>query len=137
MITRIESTQSRVVCYWNTGEVKEGELKYNTERIRKTSQTMQLNKEIKQGKLNIRKINKNITNKSGKNNEKITIIHINSKMPALWDSKVTFVSVSQFWGLALYSPFGSVSGPFLTPCLIVSLGGRKKKGKKKREELKK
>ena len=46
-ITRIEGTQSRVVCYWNTGEVKEGELKYNTERIRKTSQTMQLNREIK------------------------------------------------------------------------------------------
>ena len=57
-------------------------------------------------------------------------------MPALWASKVTFVSVSQFWGLALYSPFGSVSGPFLTPCLIVSLGGRKKKGKKKREDPK-
>ena len=47
-------------------------------------------------------------------------------MPALWDSKVTFVSVSQFWGLALYSPFGSVSG-IQRP--IVSLGGRKKKEK--------
>ena len=43
-ITRIESTRSRVVCYWNTGEVKEGKLKYNKERIRKTSQTMQLNR---------------------------------------------------------------------------------------------
>ena len=30
-------------------EVKEGKLKYNTERIRKNSQAMQLNKEIKQG----------------------------------------------------------------------------------------
>ena len=30
--------------YWNTGEVKEGKLKYNKERIRKTSQTMQLNR---------------------------------------------------------------------------------------------
>ena len=47
-------------------------------------------------------------------------------MPALWDSKMTFVSVSQFWGLALYSPFGSVSGPFVTPGLIVSLGAREK-----------
>ena len=28
-ITRIESTQSRVVCYWNTSKVKEGKLKYN------------------------------------------------------------------------------------------------------------
>ena len=37
------------------GEVKEGKLKYNTKRIRKTSQAMQLNREIKQGKLNIRK----------------------------------------------------------------------------------
>ena len=46
-------------------------------------------------------------------------------MPALWYSKVTFISVSQFWGLALCSPFGSVSGPFVTPRLIVSLGGRK------------
>ena len=59
-ITRIKSTRSRVVCYWNMGEVKEGKLKYNKERIRKTSQTMQLNKEIKQGKLNIRKRNKKI-----------------------------------------------------------------------------
>ena len=57
-ITRIEGTQSRVVCYWNTGEVKEGELKYNTERIRKTSPAMQLNRQIKRGKLNIRKRNK-------------------------------------------------------------------------------
>ena len=44
------------------GEVKEGKLKYNKERIRKTSQTMQLNREIKRGKLNIRKRDKN-TNK--------------------------------------------------------------------------
>ena len=43
-ITRTESTRARVVCYWNTSEVKEGKLKYNTERIRKTSQTMQLNR---------------------------------------------------------------------------------------------
>ena len=43
-------------------EVKEGKLKYNKERIRKTSQTMQLNREIKQRKLNIRKRNK-YTNK--------------------------------------------------------------------------
>ena len=57
------------------------------------------------------------------------IIHINNKMPALWDSKVTFVSVSQFWGLALCSPFRSFSGPFVTPHLIVSLGGGEKKGK--------
>ena len=53
-------------------------------------------------------------------------------MPALWDSKVTFVSVSQFLRLALCSPFGSVSGPFETPHLIVSLGGRKEGGKKDR-----
>ena len=42
-ITRIESSRSRVVCYWNTGEVKEGKLKYKIERIRKSSQTMKLN----------------------------------------------------------------------------------------------
>ena len=42
--------------------MKEGKLKYNKERIRKTSGTMQLNREIKQRKLNIRKRNKN-TNK--------------------------------------------------------------------------
>ena len=39
-------------------EAKEGKLKYNKERIRKISLTMQLNREIKQGKLNIRKTNK-------------------------------------------------------------------------------
>ena len=58
-------------------------------------------------------------------------------MPVLWNSKVTFVSVSQFVGLALCSPFVYVCGPFLTPHLIVSLRGRKKmKKKKKREENK-
>ena len=44
------------------GEVKEGKLKYNEERIRKTSQTMQLNREIKGAKLNIRMRNKKNTN---------------------------------------------------------------------------
>ena len=58
-ITRIESTQSRVVCYWNTSEVKEGKLSYNKERIRKTSQKIQLNSEVKQRKLNRKKRNKN------------------------------------------------------------------------------
>ena len=61
----------------------------------------------------------------------IIIIHINNNMPVLWDSKVTFVSVSQFWGLALCSPFGFVFGPFITPGLIVSLGAREKKGQKR------
>ena len=56
---KIESTWSRVVCYWNMSEVKEGKLKYNIkERIRKTSQRMQINREIKWGKLNIRERNK-------------------------------------------------------------------------------
>ena len=98
---------------------------------------MQLSREI-QGKLNIRKRNfkKYEWNKSGKNNDKIIIIQINNKMPALWDSKVTFVSVSQHLGLALCSPFGSVFGPFVTPDLIVSLGGIKlKKKEKKRERI--
>ena len=72
-----------------------------------------------------------------KNNRKIIIIHIHNKMPALWDSKVMFVSGSQFWGLALYSPFWSVSGPFVIPHLIISLGGRQKKvGGGKREDPK-
>ena len=35
-------------------------MKYNKERIRKTSQAMQLNREIKRGKLNIRKRNEKI-----------------------------------------------------------------------------
>ena len=48
-------------------------------------------------------------------------------MPALQDSKVTFVLVSQFCGLPLCSPFGSVSGHFVTPSLIDSLGGIKKR----------
>ena len=103
------------------GEVKEGQLKYNKERIRKTSHAMQSNREIKGGKPNIRKRNKNNTNKikEVKVMKKI-IIHINNKMPALWDSKVTFVSVSWVLGLALCSPFQSVTGPFVR---------RKKKGR--------
>ena len=55
-------------------------------------------------------------------------------MPVLWDSKVKFVSVSHFWGLALCFPCGSVSGPFTTPHLIVSLPGRKKKKKKRKRK---
>ena len=55
-------------------------------------------------------------------------------MPALWDSKVTFVSVSQFWGLALCSPFGFVFGPFITPGLTISLGGRQKKERERKEK---
>ena len=55
-------------------------------------------------------------------------------MPAPWDSKVTFVSASQFWGLVFCSLFGCVSGPFVTPCLIVSLGERKKGKKREREK---
>ena len=35
------------MCYWYMGEKIEGKLKYNKERIRKTSQTMKLNREIK------------------------------------------------------------------------------------------
>ena len=54
-------------------------------------------------------------------------------MPALWDSKVTFVSVSQFLGLALCSPFQSVSEP-LTPRLIVSLGEKKEREDPKRKK---
>ena len=46
-----------------------------------------------------------------------------------------FVSVSQF-GVSLVLPFGSFSVPFLTPCLIVSLGGREKRGKKKERKEK-
>ena len=69
------------------------------------------------------------SNKSSKNNE-IIRIHINNKIPALWDTKVTFVSVSQFWGLTLYSSFWSISGLFIT------LGERKKGKNKEREENK-
>ena len=63
-----------------------------------------------------------------KNNCKIIIIHIHNKMPALWDSKVTFVSVSWILGLTLCTPF-DLSLDFVTPCLIVSLGRRKIKGR--------
>ena len=63
-----------------------------------------------------------------KNNCRITVIQIHKKMPSLWESKVAFVSVSQFLGLALCSPFRSVSGHFVA--LIVSLGRRKKRKKK-------
>ena len=57
-------------------------------------------------------------------------------MQVLEDSKVKLVSVSMLLGSALCSFFGSVSGPFTTPDLIVSLGGRKKR-KKEKEEIKK
>ena len=44
-------------------------------------------------------------------------------MQVLEDSKVKLVSVSLLLGSALCSFFGSVSGPFTTPDLIVSLWG--------------
>ena len=43
-IIRIESTQSRVMCYWNMSEVKEGKLKYNM----KENKENQSNNAIKQ-----------------------------------------------------------------------------------------
>ena len=58
-------------------------------------------------------------------------------MPALWDSKVTFVSVSQFWGLGLCSPFGCVSGSLVTPRLIASLRHGKKEKKRERNQKEK
>ena len=64
-------------------------------------------------------------------------MHINNKKPVLWDSSVTFISVSHFWGLVFCSPFGSVSGYFVTPHFIVSLVGRKKRGKKREGRRKK
>ena len=42
-MTRIESTPSTFVCYWNTGIVKEGKLKYSKE-----SKENQSNNVIKQ-----------------------------------------------------------------------------------------
>ena len=58
-------------------------------------------------------------------------------MSTLWNTKVSFVSVSQFGGLALCSPFWSVSAPFVTPHVIVSLEGRKKKGGKREDPKRK
>ena len=43
-ITRIGSTWPRIVCYWNTSEVKEGKLKIHYERENKEIQTVQFNK---------------------------------------------------------------------------------------------
>ena len=54
------------------GEVKEGKLKYDKGRIRKTSQAVQLNREIKQGKLSIWKSNL-------KNPNKIKVVEIMKK----------------------------------------------------------
>ena len=56
-------------------------------------------------------------------------------MWVLWNSKVKFVSVSQLLGLALWSLFGFVYGPFTVPGLTVSL--REKKRKKKNLQKKK
>ena len=63
-------------------------------------------------------------------------MQINNEMPALWNSKVAFVSASQFFGLALCCPFGSISQNFITLRLIVLLGGRRKGGKKDRRKKK-
>ena len=49
-ITRIESTQSRVVCYWNMSEVIEGKLKYYKQRISKTSQTIKQRNKLRETK---------------------------------------------------------------------------------------
>ena len=62
------------------------------------------------------------------------IIEINNKMPVLWDGKVKFVSVCQFWVLALCSSFGSVSGPFTSPRLFFHLGKEKKRERKEKNK---
>ena len=46
-VTRIGSTWPRVVCYWNTSEVKERKLKIHYERENKENQS---NNAIKQAK---------------------------------------------------------------------------------------
>ena len=116
--------------------MKGGRLKCNKERIRTTRQTMQLKREIKQGKLNIKKGNKRNTNKIKVVNiiKKIIIIYINNKMPAVWDSRVTLICFLVF-RVRLVLPLSIHFGPILTPCLIFSLV--EKKGKiKKREDPK-
>ena len=53
-------------------------------------------------------------------------------MPALWDSKMTFVSVSQFWGVSLVFPLLIclwTLGNSTSYCLT---WGKKIKGKKER-----
>ena len=50
-------------------------------------------------------------------------------MQVLWNTKVKFVSVSQLLGLGLWSLFGSESGPFTAPGLIVSPGEKKENEK--------
>ena len=95
-----------------------------------TSHTTQLNREIKQGKLNRKKRNNKI--KEIKILKKV-IMQINKKCPFCVIAKLN-VSVSQFWGLALSSPFGFVFGPFTTPDFIVSLEGRKKERERKEKK---
>ena len=57
-------------------------------------------------------------------------------MQVLWNSKVKFVSVSQLLGLlALWSLFGSDSGPLTVLGLIISLGEKKEEIRKKKSLL--
>ena len=66
------------MCFWNTGEVKEGKLKYKIERIRKSSQTMKLNtNKMRKTKHKEEKLRNTNKIKVVKNNCKIVIIHIN------------------------------------------------------------
>ena len=57
-ITRIENTGPRVVCYWNTSEVKDGKLKIHYERENKENQSNNAIKQTKWRKLNRKKRNK-------------------------------------------------------------------------------
>ena len=56
-IRRIGSTGPRIVCSWNTSEVKEGKLKIHYERENKGNQSNNAIKQTKQRKLNRKKRN--------------------------------------------------------------------------------
>ena len=133
-ITRIGSTQPRVVYYWKTSEVKERKLKIHYERENKENQS---NNVIKQ---------RNIMKKTAQKEERLKkiikevkiinkiIIQINNHSRVVWNSKLKFFSVSQLLGLALWLLFGSDSSPFTAPGLIVSLQEKRKKERKKERE---
>ena len=62
------------------------------------------------------------------------MVHINNKMPALWDNKMTFVSVSQFLGFTLPPPLDQFLDLSYLQVLLSRLWEEKKEKTRERNE---
>ena len=134
-LARIGSIGPKVVCKWDTSEVKDSKFTIPCERERKRKPVKQckLTSQVKKTKQKEEKY-KNTNKMSDVRIMKNIIIHIYNNLQVLWSSRVKFVSLSQLLGCPL---FGCNSGVFAVPDFIVSpVWIKKKKKKEGRRDIK-